>query len=118
MSSLTESAAWKALESHRSHLQGVQMRDLFRSDPDRARRHTLQAAGLTLDYSKNLLLEDTLPLLVALARQQELPRWIERMFAGERINVTEDRAALHTALRAQAPVFLDGKDVVPDVLRV
>jgi glucose-6-phosphate isomerase len=118
MSRLTTSPAWKALAAHRASLRGVHMRDLFDADPQRCERYTLRAAGLRLDYSKNLLVDETLPLLHALARQEDVPGWIGRMFAGERINVTEDRAAFHVALRAQSPMRIAGQDVVPAVERV
>ena len=118
MSQLTCSPAWIALEQHRARVAGLHMRDLFSADPRRNERYTLRAAGITLDFSKNLLVDETMPLLIALARQQALPQWIERMFRGDHINNTEDRAALHVALRSPAPVFADGRDVVADALRV
>ncbi len=118
MSRLTESPAWKALVTHHAAFRGIHMRELFAADPRRNERYTLRAAGLTLDYSKNLLVEATMPLLHALARQQDVPGWIERMFNGSRINSTENRAAFHVALRATTPMLLDGHDVVPSVLRV
>ena len=118
MSRLTESAAWKALEAHGAGFRDVRMRDLFAADPRRFERFSLSAAGLLLDYSKNALTAETLDLLFALARQEELPAWIERMFAGNRINTTEQRAALHVALRADRPIAIDGQDVLPDVRRV
>jgi glucose-6-phosphate isomerase len=118
MSRLTESPAWKVLAEHRAALKEVHMRDLFAADSRRNERYTLQAAGLTLDYSKNLLVDQTMPLLHALARQQDVPGWIEKMFGGSCINNTEGRAAFHVALRASTPMLLDGQDVVPAVLRV
>jgi len=118
MSRLTESPAWKALDAHRATLDGVHMRDLFALDPRRNERYTLHAAGLTLDYSKHIVGDQTMALLHALARQQDVPGWIGKMFAGSRINNTEDRAAFHVALRATAPMLLDGQDVVPMVLKV
>jgi len=118
MSTLTDSAAWKALDAHRSFVAGLHMRDLFAADPGRAARFTLSAAGLTLDYSKNWLIEDTMPRLLALARQEDVPAGIARMFGGEPINNTEDRAAFHVALRADGPMLLAGRDVSPDVRRV
>ena len=118
MSRLTESAAWKALEAHRLELRNVHMRDLFAADPLRSERFSLNAAGLLLDYSKNVLSAQTLDLLFGLARQEALHAWIQRMFAGSRINTTEQRAALHVALRADRPIVTDGTDVLPDVRRV
>ena len=117
MSRLTESSAWKALDAHRSAFRNVHMRELFAADPLRCGRFSLNAAGLLLDYSKNLLDSTTLQLLFALARQEQLESWIERMFNGERINTTERRAALHVALRATRPMPIDGIDVLPDVRR-
>ncbi len=118
MSRLTESPAWKALDAHRAGMDGVHMRDLFAADPRRNERYTLHASGLTLDYSKNIVLDQTMPLLHALAKQQDVPGWIEKMFAGSRINNTEGRAAFHVALRAKTPMLLDGQDVLPMVLKV
>jgi glucose-6-phosphate isomerase len=118
MSRLTESPAWKLLAEHRAALKDVQMRDLFAADARRNERYTVQAAGLMLDYSKNLLVSQTMPLLHALARQQDVPGWIEKMFRGSHINNTEGRAAFHVALRASTPMLLDGRDVMPAVVRV
>ena len=86
MSRLTESAAWKALEAHSAELRDVHMRDLFAADPLRFERFSLEAGGLLLDYSKNVLSAQTLDLLLDLAQQEALPSWIERMFTGSRIN--------------------------------
>ncbi len=96
------------------------MREMFRTDPARFDQFTLQLDGLLLDYSKNILTQETLTLLLNLARQSKLDEWIARMFNGEKINSSEQRAALHTALRAPqgSSVYTDGKDVMPDVLRV
>ena len=118
MSRLTESSAWKALNAHRTEFRDVHMRDLFAAEPQRFERFSLTAAGLLLDYSKNLLGTHTIDLLLALARQEQIESWIERMFAGDRINATEQRAVLHVALRADQPMRTDGKDVLPDVRRV
>src|SRR5262245_317095 len=118
MSRLTESSAWKALDAHSTELRDVRMRELFATDPQRFERLSVNAAGLTLDYSKNVLDARTMELLLALARQEQLPSWIERMFRGERINTTERRAALHVALRADTPMKIDDVDVMPDVHRV
>ena len=118
MSRLTESNAWKALDAHSIALARVHMRELFAADPLRFERYSLNAAGLLLDYSKNRLDKQALDLLFALARQEQVESSIERMFSGDRINTTEQRAALHVALRANQPIELDGKDVRPDVLRV
>jgi glucose-6-phosphate isomerase len=117
---LTSSTAWQALARHADALGGAHMLDLFEADPDRAERFTLSAAGWRLDYSKNRITPETLEKLLALARQAELEAWRERMFGGEKINHTEDRAVLHTALRNRsgAPVTVDGEDVMPAVRAV
>ncbi|WP_448207554.1 glucose-6-phosphate isomerase [Azospirillum sp. sgz302134] len=117
MSALTRSPAWEALTRHRGEVAGLHMRDLFAADPDRFARFSLEACGLLFDYSKNRITEDTRALLLDLARQQRVEDWRDRMFAGERINITEDRAVLHTALRNRSnrPVLVDGQDVMPEV---
>ncbi|MGQ9366965.1 glucose-6-phosphate isomerase [Azospirillum sp. ST 5-10] len=117
MSALTESPAWQALLRHRAAMEGVHMRDLFAADPGRFERFSLEAAGLLFDHSKNRITAETVEALLALARQQDVEGWRDRMFAGERINTTEDRAVLHTALRNRTgrPVLVDGRDVMPDV---
>ncbi len=96
------------------------MRQMFQDDPARFNKFTVQLGGLFFDYSKNRINEETVGLLVKLAEQSELPAFIERMFNGDKINSTEGRAALHTALRNRSgrPVWVDGKDVMPDVRRV
>lgn len=120
MNAPTESAAWKALVSHRCELEHVHMRDLFRDDPSRAERMHLELDDLYVDYSKNRIVDRTLELLFELARERDLSGWIERMFAGERINTTEDRAVLHVALRNRSdrPMRVDGVDVMPNVRAV
>jgi len=120
MSALTQSPAWTALEAHAREMEGVRMRDLFAGDPGRAERFSAEACGLFLDVSKNRITDETLRLLTALARQQDVPGWRERMFRGEPINATEGRAVLHTALRAPpgTRVEVAGADVMPDVLEV
>ena len=120
MSALTESPAWKALEAHFEEVSGLQMRDLFDADPERFAKFSLEFGEILLDYSKNRITGETLPLLLDLARQADVEGWRGRMFAGERINLTEDRAVLHTALRnrANTPVMVGGEDVMPAVNRV
>ncbi len=120
MSTLTHSPAWQALTAHQTIISQQTMREMFRTDPARFDQFTLQLDGLLLDYSKNILTQETLTLLLNLARQSKLDEWIARMFNGEKINSSEQRAALHTALRAPqgSSVYTDGKDVMPDVLRV
>jgi glucose-6-phosphate isomerase len=109
--------AWKALASHYEKIKAVHLRKLFADDTKRGERLTLEAAGLFLDYSKNRITDDTLKLLMQLAEQSGLRERIDAMFSGEKINVTEKRAVLHTALRApkNASIVVDGENVVPQV---
>ena len=117
ISALTERPAWAALRAHHSAMKHRQMRELFARDPKRGERLALEAAGIYLDYSKNLITDETLDLLVQLAEESGLGARIEAMFAGGEINVSERRAALHIALRAprDASIELNGTDVVPQV---
>src|SRR5579872_7187882 len=117
MSTLTQSQAWRALETHYAVLKDVHMRDLFAEDPRRFEKFSLQFQDILLDYSKNRITEETLHLLLNLARQADLPGWIEKMFTGQKINITEDRAVLHVALRNRDnhPILVDGQDVMPEV---
>jgi glucose-6-phosphate isomerase len=114
---LTARPAWKALESHSQRMRGLHLRSLFADDPKRGERLTADAVGLYLDYSKNRVTDETLSLLVKLAEESGLRERIDAMFRGEKINITEDRAVLHVALRAPkgTSIVVDGKDVVPDV---
>src|SRR5215475_1434533 len=116
-SRLTDTPAWRALADHHRTMQGRHLRDLFADDPGRGERMTAEAAGIFLDYSKNRVDDETLRLLFELAEQCGLRARIDAMFRGEKINVTEDRAALHVALRAPrgASIVVDGKNVVPEV---
>ena len=116
-SSLTARPAWKALLAHHKTLRNVHLRQLFADDPNRGERLTVDAVGVFLDYSKNRITEDTLTLLLTLAKECGLRQRIDAMFTGERINITEARAVLHVALRAprHASIVMDGKNVVPDV---
>ncbi|GGN32657.1 glucose-6-phosphate isomerase [Deinococcus daejeonensis] len=117
---ITQTAAWSALLDHHRALQGTHLRDLFAQDPARGERLTAEGAGLYLDYSKNRVTDETLTLLLNLARETGVTAKRDAMFAGEKINVTEGRAVLHTALRAPAgaTVLVDGHNVVPDVHEV
>jgi glucose-6-phosphate isomerase len=117
MSALTHTAAWQALQSHYQTMRRVHMRDLFAADPQRFVDFSLRFNDLLLDYSKNIATKETMALLFALARQARLEEWIGRMFAGEKINVTERRAVLHVALRNRSnhPILSDGADVMPKV---
>ena len=116
-SSLTTSAAWKALAAHHEQIREVHLRSLFAADPQRGERLTAEAAGVFLDYSKNRITDDTLRLLLRLAEDCGLRQRIDAMFRGDKINVTEDRAVLHVALRAPrtASILVDGVNVVPQV---
>ena len=118
--SLTSRPAWKALETHARAMHDVHLRTLFADDPSRGERLTAEGAGLFLDYSKNRVTSETTGLLVRLAEESGLRSRIDAMFRGDKINVTENRAVLHVALRApkNASVVVDGKNVVPDVYAV
>jgi glucose-6-phosphate isomerase len=117
MVALSQTTAWKALIAHFGQAKHLSLRELFNADPDRGERLALEACGIYLDYSKHRITDETLRLLVSLAEERGLGRAIEAMFSGEKINVTENRAALHTALRAPADAVInvDGHNVVPDV---
>jgi glucose-6-phosphate isomerase len=114
---LTRTPEWEALASHQASIRDRHLRELFAEDPERGRRFALEAEGIYLDYSKNRITAETLRLLVALAEAAGLRERIEAMFRGERINVTEDRAVLHVALRAPRGLAIElaGRDVVPEV---
>ena len=110
MGTLTESPAWRALEAHRDAIAGRHMRDLFAEDPNRFDAFTLRFEEILFDFSKNRITAETLALLRDLARQADLSGWTERMFSGAKINITEDRAVLHIALRNRSnrPILVDG----------
>ncbi len=114
---LRQRPAWMALEESFGRIQEVHLRTLFADDPGRGERFAVEAAGLYLDYSKNRVTAETMRLLLDLAQESGLRERIDAMFRGERINVTEDRAVLHVALRAPRglSIHVDGKDVVPKV---
>jgi glucose-6-phosphate isomerase len=114
---LTQRAAWKALETHHEEIKTTPLRSLFADDPQRADRFTIEAAGLFLDYSKNRITDETRKLLIQLAQESGLRERIDAMFRGEKINITENRAVLHVALRAPKgeSIIVDGQDVVPPV---
>jgi glucose-6-phosphate isomerase len=114
---LTQRPAWNALGVHYQHLREVHLRQLFAEDSKRGERMNIEGAGLYLDYSKNRITDETLKLLFQLAEESGLRSRIEAMFRGEKINITENRAVLHVALRAPkgASLVVDGKDVVPEV---
>ncbi len=114
---LTQSSAWLALAAHRQAMADVQMRALFAEDPQRFARFSIQLQTILFDYSKNRITEKSMALLLALAAEAELPRWIEAMFTGAKINNTEDRAVLHVALRNRSnrSIVVDGEDVMPAI---
>jgi glucose-6-phosphate isomerase len=117
MAALTELPVWQKLCQHQKEVVSTHMRDLFAADSHRFDKFSLKFTDILLDYSKHRITEETLPLLMQVAREADIEGWRDRMFAGEKINITEDRAVLHTALRnrANTPVMVDGKDVMPDV---
>jgi glucose-6-phosphate isomerase len=114
---LTSRSAWKALQAHHDKVRELHLRELFADDAKRGERLAIEAAGLYLDYSKNRITDETLKLLVQLAEESGLRARIDAMFRGEKINITEDRAVLHVALRAprDASIVVDGENVVPEV---
>jgi glucose-6-phosphate isomerase len=114
---LTEQPAWKALEAHHQDIGALHLRDLFARDPERGERLTVEAAGIYLDYSKNRITDETVARLVGLAEDCGLRARIDAMFRGDKINVSENRAVLHVALRAprDASILVEGKNVVTDV---
>jgi glucose-6-phosphate isomerase len=116
-SSLKARPAWKALAAHHKKIRDAHLRDLFADDPKRGERLTAEAAGIFLDYSKNRITDETLKLLLQLAGECGLRRRIDAMFRGDKINITENRAVLHVALRAPrvASIVVDGENVVPQV---
>jgi glucose-6-phosphate isomerase len=112
---LTSSPAWLALAAHRGNLAGTTLARLFAADASRAVRFSLESGEILLDYSKHRIDAETMRLLTGLAAQAQVPYWIERMFAGDPVNNTEGRAALHVALRAKGGAFPAGRDVMPAV---
>ena len=115
--SLTASKAWKALQAHHEQIGAAHLRELFAADPERGERLTVDAVGLFVDYSKNRITDETVKLLIELARESGLESKIEAMFRGDKINFTEKRSVLHVALRAPkgASLIVDGVDVVAEV---
>ncbi|MEY3650949.1 MAG: glucosephosphate isomerase [Pseudomonadota bacterium] len=120
MTNPTHTPAWHTLNEHFKEIFPLQMRDLFAEDPERFNKFSLHFNDFLLDYSKQRITEETMALLFQLARETEVEAWRERMFTGEKINFTEERAVLHTALRnrSNTPVYVDGKDVMPEINRV
>src|ERR1051325_10871386 len=117
MSELTKSKAWKALADHRDKMKSVHMRTLFEEDRDRFKSFSLQHGDVLFDYSKNRVTKETMQLLFALAEERGLRQMTEKMFNGDKINITEDRAVLQIALptRSNRPIKVDAQDVMPRV---
>ncbi len=120
MNSIDQINTWKALKKHHQEIADLHMRQLFDEDPQRFERFSLRLGEILFDFSKNRVIKETITLLCDLARQAELAGWIEAMFAGEKINLTEDRAVLHIALRNRSnrSINVDGQDVMPKVNQV
>lgn len=116
----TTTSAWQQLQEHYQEMKSIHLKELFKEEVDRFKNYSLAAPDIIWDYSKNIITDKTLQLLLQLAEECELQSAIEAIFNGEKINETEDRAVLHTALRnfSGKPVTLDGKDVMPDIQRV
>ena len=117
---VSKTKAWKKLSEHYKHIKDVKMRDMFEYDEERAKKFTIQLENLMLDYSKNRINERTMKHLFRLARDCQLEEMIQAMFKGDKINTTEKRAVLHVALRnrTNAPIMVDGKDVMPQINEV
>lgn len=117
MATLHKLPVWQKLSQHQHNIASLHMRDLFAQDAKRFDKFNLKFADILFDYSKHRITDETLPMLFQLAREAKIEDWRDKMFAGEKINITEDRAVLHTALRnrANTPVLVDGHDVMPDV---
>ena len=116
----TTTEAWKNLQQHRSELEDVRIRDLFANDPERSSKYFLQTGDIAFDYSKNILTDKTIQLLLQLAEDTNVKEGIEAMFNGEKINQTENRSVLHVALRnfSKQTFYSDGKDVMPEIKKV
>src|SRR6187402_3435685 len=106
---LTQTASWKALQDHYAKIKDLQMKELFQKDTGRFDKYSLRFNDILLDYSKNRITEETMPLLLNLVKETQVKEWAEKMFTGEKINFTEKRAVLHTALRNRSnkPVLAD-----------
>ena len=117
---LTASSEWKKLKEHFNKISNLHLRDLFKDDPARGKKFSFEACGLFFDFSKNLITDETVDLLIKLAERSSLKNEIEKMFTGEKINETENRAVLHIALRNRSgrPIFVDGADIMPQILAV
>lgn len=120
MTNLTQTNSWKALKAHAEKVKPLQMKDMFAADSKRFEKFSVQFNDILLDFSKNRISEETMTLLVNLFKEMHVGDWAGKMFTGEKINFTENRAVLHTALRnrSNTPVLFEGKDVMPDVNKV
>ena len=117
MTTLTQFPVWQKLCAHQQTVAKLHMRDLFTNDPNRFNKYSLKFSDLLFDYSKNRITDETMPLLFQMAKEANIEQWRDKMFAGEKINITENRAVLHTALRnrSNTPVMVDGRNVMPDI---
>ena len=120
MSQINQSPIWQSLNQHKKDIESISLREMFKSDPNRFNQFHIQFNDLLLDYSKHRISKETISLLVKLAKEADVEGWRNRMFEGEKINSTEHRAVLHTALRNQniSPIISDGEDVMPKVKNV
>lgn len=120
MSQINQSPIWQSLNQHKKDIESISLREMFKSDPNRFNQFHIQFNDLLLDYSKHRISKETISLLVKLAKEADVEGWRNRMFEGEKINSTEHRAVLHTALRNQniSPIISDGEDVMPKVKKV
>jgi len=120
MLKLSNSSAWKALQAHQESIANIHMRDLFAADPVRFKKFSILFNDILFDFSKHRITEETLRLLFNLAKEMDIKGWTEKMFSGETINFTENRAVLHIALRNRSnrPILVEGKDVMPGVNEV
>jgi glucose-6-phosphate isomerase len=120
MSQINQSSIWQSLNQHKKDIESISLREMFASDPNRFNRFHIQFNDLLLDYSKHRISEETMNLLMKLAREADIEGWRDRMFSGEKINSTEHRAVLHTALRyqGQKAIISEGEDVMPRVRHV
>ena len=120
MSQINQSPIWQSLNQHKKDIESISLREMFKSDPNRFNQFHIQFNDLLLDYSKHRISKETISLLIKLAKEADVEGWRNRMFRGEKINSTEHRAVLHTALRNQntSPIISDGEDVMPKVKNV
>ncbi len=117
MAALTTLPVWQTLCQHQQSVVKLHMRDLFANDPKRFEKYSFHLDDILFDFSKHRITDETLPFLIQVAREADIENWRDKMFSGEKINITENRAVLHTALRnrSNTPVLVDGKDVMPDI---